>query len=273
MIEFEILAQGVYRSDQLAITHNPALRMPITPAIQEWMDTVWQQKLAIAREQGFPLYDSELFRLVSVTAEPDGILQLVLGDTSYKEYIATRTPKFARRRDRSELSNALAVCSVVETSNGYILYEKRQKTDLHAGRYHVIAGFFDRNHDTDASGQPDPFAAMRRELREETGIQSSDIREQYCLGAVYDLVHPHGELCFLTTLNITLAEVHTRVPEDNEIQQLLSLHVTEKSLRDFILTNHGNISSTGKPNLLMYGAVRFGEKWFGEVMQKIIVRA
>ncbi len=117
--------------------------------------------------------------------------------------------------------------------------------------------------------QPDPFAAITREIREETGIQSADIREQYCLGAVYDLTLPHCELCFLTRLNISLQEVHTRVPEEDEIKQFHTLHITAESLRDFILTNHGNISPTGEPNLLMYGAVKFGEGWWDEVMKRL----
>ena len=66
MIEFEILAHGLYLPGQLAITYDPSLKMPTTPAIQQWMDTLWQQKLAIAQEKNIPLYDSKLFRLVHV---------------------------------------------------------------------------------------------------------------------------------------------------------------------------------------------------------------
>lgn len=266
MLEFEILARGLYRADQLRIDYNPTLRMPSTPAMQDCMERQWQEKLASAREQGVPLYDSQLFRLISAQSEPDGTLSLVLGDTGYKEYTITRDPASFQGRDRQELANPLAVCSVVETTDGYILYEKRYKVAVHAGRYHVIAGFFERDRDVDAAGRPDPFGAMRREIREETGIQRSDIREQYCLGSVYDVGTPHGELCFLTRLNIPLSEVHRRNPEDNEIQELLTLCLTEESLRDFLLTNHGNISATGEPNLLMYGALRFGEQWFEEIM-------
>jgi 8-oxo-dGTP pyrophosphatase MutT (NUDIX family) len=164
------------------------------------------------------------------------------------------------------LSNALAVCSVIETNDGHILLDKRQGVDVHVGRYHVIGGFFERDLDHNTTTHPDPFQAMLREIREETGIQSADIREQYCLGVVYDLTTPHSELCFFTHLNISLAEVHTRIPEDKEVQQLLSLAVTAETVRDFVLKYHGNISPTGEANLLMYGSVRFGEAWFEEMI-------
>jgi 8-oxo-dGTP pyrophosphatase MutT (NUDIX family) len=266
MLEFEILAHGFYRPNQLEITYNPSLHMPTSPTIQAWMDTLWEQKLALAREQHIPLFDAPLFRFVEVEAKADGTLHLVLGDTGYKEYVTTRVPEFAQGRKREELGNALSVCSVVETSDGSILLDKRQGVDVYVGRYHVIGGFFERDRDSTVSKQPDPFGAMRREIREETGILQSDIREQCCLGVVYDTATPHAEMCFLTQLNIPLAEVHNRIPEEDEIKQLETLFVTKESLRDFLLKIHGNISATGEPNLLMYGGVRFGEWWFEEQM-------
>jgi hypothetical protein len=268
-LEFEILARGLYRPDQLDITYDPSLRMPTSPAIQAWLDILWEQKLALAREKGVPLFDAPLFRLVEAESTPVGTLRLVLGDTGYKEYITTRVPEFARRRKRAELGNALSVCSVVETSDGYILLDKRQGVDVYVGRYHVIGGFFERDRDSSGSKQPDPFGAISREIREETGIQVPDIREQSCLGVVYDIATPHGEMCFLTRLNIPLSEVYQRVPEENEIKRLESLYITKESLREFVIKNHGNISATGEPNLLMYGGVRFGEAWFEEVMGQL----
>jgi 8-oxo-dGTP pyrophosphatase MutT (NUDIX family) len=123
--------------------------------------------LTTVHQKNIPLFDANLFRLVDAASQPDGTLHLTLGNTSYKEYTTTRVLEFFQDRTRQELSNALAICS-------------------------VIGGFFER--DLDMTVQPDPFQAMRREIREETGIQPADIREQYCLGAVYDLTTPHGEL-------------------------------------------------------------------------------
>lgn len=261
MHEYEILARGLFRSDQLLITYDPSLRMPGSPAIQQWMDSFWARKMAEAQERGVPLFDAPLYRFVDVEARADGNLHVTLGDTGYKEYVTTRAREFSAGRQRSELGNALAVCSVVETSDGFILLDKRQGVDVYVGRYHVIGGFFERGLDHLENGQPDPFGAIRREIREETGIQPADIMEQYCLGLVYDLAMPHAELCFLTRLLIPLAEVKTRVPEENEIKQLETLYVTEQSLREFITRNHGNISATGEPNLLMYGELRYGRDW------------
>jgi 8-oxo-dGTP pyrophosphatase MutT (NUDIX family) len=270
MLEFEILARGLYRPNQLDIIYDPSLRMPTNPTIQAGMDTLWEQKLAIAYEKGIPLFDAPLFRFIEANSKSDGTLHLVLGDTGYKEYVTTRVPEFAQGRKRDELGNALSVCSVVETNDGYILLDKRQGVDVYVGRYHVIGGFFERDRDSTGSKQPDPFGAIYREIREETGIQQSDIREQFCLGVVYDTATPHAEMCFLTRLTIPLTEVYRRVPEEDEIKQLEVLKVSEVSLREFLLKNHGNISATGEPNLLLYGGVRFGEQWFEEMLRYLI---
>src|SRR5437763_8532356 len=207
MLEFEILARGLYRPDQLNITYDPSLRMHTSPAIQEWMDTLWQKKLATAQQKGIPLFDSQLFRLVSSAARADGTLQLVLGNTSYKEYVTTREPEFAWGRARQELGNALSVCSVVETGDGYILLDKRQGVDVYAGRYHAIGGFFERDLDMTTT-RPDPFAAICREIREETGIQLKDISEQYCRRVVYHPTIPHTQIAILTRLQNSLETEH-----------------------------------------------------------------
>ena len=266
MLEFDIIAQGLYRPDQLAVQYDPTMRISISPQTQAWMDTFWEEQLRLAALCSTRLFDAPLFRYIN--ARPDQSLHLTLGDTSYKEYVTTRNPLFARERTREELANPLAVCSVIETSDGHILLDRRQGVDVYAGRYHVIGGFFERSLDTTHFfALPEPFAAMRREIREETGIQNNDIRAQYSLGVVYDLTTPHAEMCFLTLLHIPLQEVlQHRQPEDNEIKQLIPLYVTGESLRTFILKHHGNISATGEPNLLFYGSWKFGVPWFNEII-------
>lgn len=269
MLEFEIVAHGQYSPEQLVIDYDPTRRMPVTTEIQAWMDEEWERKLRLAHEQGRHLFDAPLFRFIATTTQERGSLHLVLGDTSYKEYVTTRTTDFAQKHPRSQLGNPLAVCSVIETSDNHILLDKRQGVDVYVGRYHVIGGFFERK--LDMGMQPDPFAAIRREIREETGIQAADIKEQYSLGVAYDLQTPHGEMCFLTRLNISLDEVlHNRTPEEDEIKQLYFLDVTAESLHEFIVTHHGNISATGEPNLLLYGGEKFGGKWFDETMKAIL---
>lgn len=275
MLDFEFLARGLYTPEQLVIDYNSAHHVSLTGAMQTEMQRIWHDKLAQAKEQSFPLFDGKLFRLMYVEERDDKTLRVKLGDTSYKEYVATRTSAFSQQLTRDELSNPLSVCSVIETLDGYILLEKRHGTDVHEGRFHVIGGFMEREKDTQNNDghMPDPFGAMNREMREETGIQGKDIHEQYCLGMVYDVLVPHPELCFVTRLNIPLTTLSKRKPEDNEVKELRMLRVTASTLKESILTNHGNISPTGEAALILYGTWKFGEGWFEDVMVGILMQA
>jgi hypothetical protein len=268
MLGFEILVRGLFRPDQFHIRYDPSLVMPSNPELRAWIDTLWQEKLAQAKQRNVPLYDASLFRFVEAELQGE-TFRLTLGNTGYKEYVTTREPVFASLHTRPELSNALAVCSVVETSDGHILLDKREGVDVYVGHYHVIGGFFERELDINEAARPDPFAAMCREIHEETGVSSAEIFAQYCLGLVYDLLTPHAELCFFTQLSIPLASVLTHTPLDREIKHLHSLHITQESLHDFLLKHHGNISATGEPNLLMYGAWKFGEGWLADAMEEL----
>lgn len=268
MREFEILAQGCFSYAQVEINYRPEWRMPSTPEQEDWMDDLWQTRLTEACAAGKRLFDAPLFRLVGAESTSDNKLVLRLGDTSYKEYVTTREASFARQHAREELGNAIGVCSVVETSDDHILLDKRQGVDAYEGRYHVIGGFFERGLDM-AGHLPDPFAAVRREIREETGIQAEDIQTLHCLGAAYDLLMPHGEILFLARLNIPLAEVLRREPEEDEIKELKTLHVSAESLKTFLLEHHGRISATGEPNLLLYGALRYGQDWLTPILRSI----
>ncbi len=272
MLDFEFLARGCYTPEQLVIDYNPAHRASFTAKMRTEMERVWYDKLTQAKKQDFPLFDGQLFRLIYAEERDDKTLRVKLGDTSYKEYVATRTPEFSRQLTRDELSNPLSVCSVIETLDSYILLEKRQGTDVHDGRLHVIGGFMERGKDT-KDDKPDPFGAMNREMREETGIQERDIHEQYCLGMVYDTLVPHPELCFVTRLNIPLTALSKRKAEDNEVKELQMLRVTATTLKESLLANHGNISPTGEAALILYGTWKFGAGWFEDVMVSILMQA
>ncbi len=268
MLDFEFLARGCYTFEQVSVDYNPTHSILLSVEMQDEMEHIWQEKLAVAQAQKFPLFDGKLFRLIYAEERADQTLRVKLGNTSYKEYVATRTATMVQQLTRDGVSNPLSVCSVIETLDGFILLEKRQGTDVHDGRFHVIGGFMERGID-DKEHVPDPFGAMNREMREETGIQQSDIREQYCLGMVYDTLVPHPELCFVTRLNIPLTMLSKRKPEDNEVKELRMLRVTAASLKESIFTNHGNISPTGEAALILYGNWRFGVGWFEDVMRGI----
>jgi ADP-ribose pyrophosphatase YjhB (NUDIX family) len=268
MREFEILVRGCFDPGQVAVRYDEALQMPRTDETTSWIERCWQSKLLQAQDRGVPLYDAPLYRLASAEVQLDGRLHLTLGPTAYKEYVATRDRSFASQHHRQDLSNPLAVCSVLETQDGYLLLDYRQGVDVYENRYHVIGGFFERERDRSPVGTPDPFAAMRREIREETGVHPDEVLRQLCLGLAYDLATPHPELCFLSCLRLSREEVLLRQPETAEAH-LRWTTARAESLRSFLFTYHGIISATGESCLLLYGGWRFGEAWYAETLWRL----
>src|SRR5262245_47800858 len=97
MVEFEIVVRGLFGPNQLVLSYDPSLRMTISPEIQAWIDTFWQEKLVQAKAQSIRLFDAPLFRFIEASIQ-DNSLHMLVGDTSYKEYVTTRVPEFAAQR-------------------------------------------------------------------------------------------------------------------------------------------------------------------------------
>jgi 8-oxo-dGTP pyrophosphatase MutT (NUDIX family) len=257
--EFEILVAG--RFDLVVHYHQGSIRQ-YSPEERTLIDRIWGERLAECREKGIPLYDGSLFRLLDYEAD-DSRMVLRFGETGYKEYVGTRTDSYARQRRREELSNPMAVCAVVHTADGKILVEKRVGTDVYAGRYHVIGGFADREHDMVAANFS-PFDAISREVREETGL-SIEASAFTCLGLCYDLLTPHPELCFMGRGPGSREVVEAFRASDNEIQALEFLEDSAESVANFIREHHGRISATGEGCLLLYGLFSYGREWFNRL--------
>ncbi|MDO8674009.1 MAG: NUDIX hydrolase [Dehalococcoidia bacterium] len=265
MIEFEILVDGSEFGLEIEASYQSGLRMPSDDVERRWIEETWLQSLQRAESEGVPLYDGRLFRLEGF-ATAAGRLTLRLGDTGYKEYVATRRPEFHGVHPRQHLANPLAVCAVLVTSDARILVEHRHGLDVYAGRYHVIGGFFERDKDGEAA--PDPVRAIQREVREETGLDLDHSRFT-CLALVYDRITPHPELCFTAPISLTFDEVRQLQGTDGEVNRLEFIEDSPASLRNFILANHGNISATGEPCLILYGKRRFGRGWHNDLLAAI----
>jgi 8-oxo-dGTP pyrophosphatase MutT (NUDIX family) len=259
--EFEILAAGSFRSGDIVTRFTPDPASPRSPEDNASIERTWRERVAECQESGVSLYDGALFRLLKYDFV-EGRLVLEFGNTSYREYVGTRTPSYSATHGRSDLANPMAVCAVVRTSDGKILLDRRVGTDVYAGRYHVIGGFADRDNDLQTSAF-NPFDAIAREVREETGLDTSP-HSFICTGLAYDVLTPHPELCFLTHAADSHQAEEALKNGDKEIHALEFLEDSAESLGNFLRQNHGKISATGEASLLLYGLHSYGESWFAE---------
>ncbi|TAK35809.1 MAG: NUDIX hydrolase [Chloroflexota bacterium] len=253
MHDYAILAQGPYRADQVTISYMPGARRITRPDDQVDAGRIWQDALDQARRVGTSLYDGQLFRLMSFEPHPEQLC-LRLGDTSYREYVVTRSPEYCRGRAKDELAEPLAVCTAIITREDRVLVERRQRSEVGIGRYHVIGGFLERDKDIGPLG-PDPFQAMAREIREEIDLEIAP-RDFVVLGLVYDRRTPHPELCLTVSTQLSFAEVVRRVPRESEVLQIESIDAKPTALSSFLAANHGNLTPTGAACLALYAAWR-----------------
>jgi len=271
MLEFKILCEGFFTKENVKVIYNHNDTMPKDDKINIFIENKWDFKLNELREKGVIIFNGKLFRLSNCRIVQNK-LEIELGNTDYKEYVATRMEDFYNYHSLNNLANPLAVCIAMISSDKKIVVEKREGVDVYSGRYHVIGGFIDRDIDFKLNLTPCPFKAIKREVKEETGVDLED-SVIYSLGVVYDLVSPHPEMCFLVNLSISskeILDVFLTSKHDFEVHDIELIHDSESELSNFIFYNHGNISATGEPCLLLYGKYKYGESWYKDIVQKII---
>ncbi len=205
-------------------------------AESERVESLWGERMLSAQADGRSLYDSDLFRLHSFSAHGQGVT-LHLGDTSYKHYVATRSPAWSGAR-----ADPIGTAIILLSADGYVPLGHRSPTaEVNPGLFFSFGGFFDRTIDFDAKTKtPNPFACAIREIEEEIGLVVSP-GQLTGLGIVYDRQNCHPELSFGCKLPLTRAELST-LDWSSELSDLT--FIPALSLGDFVEKRASEIAST-----------------------------
>jgi 8-oxo-dGTP pyrophosphatase MutT (NUDIX family) len=270
--DFKILTKESFRQQDVEIIYvaGAGNAMPKDCATETLIEESWPAALREAKKRHVNIFNGMLFRLKNMTVTSGNTLRLELGDTNYKEYIATRAERFYRSRQSDALANPLGICIAIGTSEGTIITEKRGKVDVYSGHYHVIGGFMDRSQDF-RNGMPDPFQAIAREVKEEVGLKLESDTIQL-VGMVYDLVTPHPEMCFCAESNLSsteITDIFLNCEKDCEVDNLEYIDASEDKLATFIQSQRSLTSVTGQACLTLYGKHKYGTKWFRKVIDAL----
>lgn len=247
MIEepFATLAAGPYRREQLQVDYERGSYQALDGEAEAIVARAWRARRRQTKRDGVPLYSGRLFRVLGYGPIDGGGLRLRLGDTTYRAYVGTRAPAFAVGRQRDELANPLAVCAAIVTADGGIVVGRRQSVDVGAGKLGVPGGFVERGKDAD------PFAAVAREIREETALELT-ADDFVCLGLIYDLIHPHYELCFTVRTALSFGEVAQLCPIEVEAACFERLDASPPVIRDFLHRHCLDVSPACAATLALY---------------------
>ena len=262
--DFEVLASGEWPHGSVHTVFDSTATRKTDAHIESCIAERWDQSERLAAAQGKLLFAGPLCRLVKHESSPDR-LRLFLGPTDYREFLGTNMQwqRIESHTGAAELphylSNAIAVCAAIRTSDGKLVAGRRsQRVMEHPGRWHVPGGNVDpRTHVRE--GSIDVFRAILAELQEELGC-SDDRVSLMCVSLIRPLDSRKPELLFLADVRYTWPEL-LDLPKDAEHDELLCIDDRPEELLGFLRREGNLFAPSGKAAFLRYGAIRYGREW------------
>lgn len=222
----------------------------------------WSEAMRSARRERRLLFDGPLFRLFRIDGRPSH-LDLHLERTSYRAYVETREGRSSWSPE-ADRAYPLAVCAILETSDGLCVTERRSGLDGHLGRRHIIGGWVDPDRDR----HPDPRHAMAREIEEELGM-SPPVPELRILGLAFDRVLSHPEICFYGGLDVPSTSL-AGLAGDGEVSSLEGFPLDSSQV--LVRLGREPFTPTAQAALWLLGTERWGTEW-GDQARSRLARA
>lgn len=171
-------------------------------------------------------------------------LNLNFGATSYKEFFGTfkSHPEIFKKFGRTFVSYPLAVFSLIETSDGKLVFARRgNKVSGARGVIAPIGGFLDRKDELDGRHL---FYELGREMREELGIPEQAI-ENMTFVAIVQKNELGGlpRLAFRSKLKITAAETKDFFLDHHDFEhtEVIFIDPNEAAIKNFLIKEGKNI--------------------------------
>ncbi len=261
---FDVAAFGRWKYGQLTTEWVDTPR-PSHPEIDRLIAATWDERVAEATGSGRLLYNGQMGRLIAARADRER-LHLVIGPTCYRDFVGTNlfNADAVRAVGESYLANPAGISSTAITSDGYVLYGRRNdKVAYHPGYLHTFGGALEEP-DRQEGGGYDPFLAAIRELCEELIIEPEEVANIVCLGIVRDTSLRQPEIIFDATLNLTRVDVLARFDPAGQHQEHSAmewLFDTPDEVLPF-LERGGLIAPILEGALLLHGRANWGEDWY-----------
>ncbi|HEX37307.1 MAG TPA: hypothetical protein ENG70_00350 [Candidatus Cloacimonetes bacterium] len=210
MKPFEVLASGYFPLHKLRVI--PVKRTLIFDReVEALIESHWKEEMKKAQHKNKLLYNGPIYRLEDYNIEED-ILEVFVSNTNFKELMGTNFfhPELAEKYGKAALSNAIALSTFLQSSNGKFIFVKRSENIYFGeGLWHLIAGQF--SIESSIKDEDSAFSVLEKELHEEAGITCEQIDECLCLGLIKDTCHYKPELVFFTKVSIPAKKIETMI--------------------------------------------------------------
>ncbi|MEE9296455.1 MAG: NUDIX hydrolase [Phycisphaerae bacterium] len=260
---FIVQATGRFSPDDVTVVWED-IRRRTNPEIEAAIEKTWRDKQDEATRFNRLLYNSVLGRL-SGAAIDDQRLVLRLGETDYRDFVGTNLFNAGLVRVYGEpfLANALGTSATIVTSDGYILYGRRNdRVIYHAGYLHTFGGTLEPA-DRLPDRTYDLFGAIRRELHEETHLKDEEIVDLVCTGLVRDVDTLQPELLFDAHVGLTRNEVLSRFDPDTDEEHtaIEACHDLPEAIVPFIQRSQP-VVPVAVAAMMLHGAANWGRDWY-----------
>jgi 8-oxo-dGTP pyrophosphatase MutT (NUDIX family) len=232
------------------------------PAVDAAIDAAWA---AATARPGVRLFDGPMCRLERWHATPER-LQLDLSPTSYKPFLGTNmtNPSLADAFGPEVMANPVGVSPALLTSDGFLLLGRRNASvAYYPGRTHPFSGSLEP---TDA----DAFAAVARELAEELSLAAAEVVDVRCTGVAEDLALRQPELIFAAVTTAPRSAVVARLDPD-EHAGTWSVQAEADAVAAAIVGERDQLTPVAAAALLLWGRLRFGDRWFTEAAAPVAI--
>ncbi|MDP8227760.1 MAG: hypothetical protein P9L89_09000 [Candidatus Celaenobacter polaris] len=241
MKTFEILASGVFPKDKLKIVHTKRT-LSYDEKTTALIEKHWNDEIQEAHKKNKLLFNGPIYRLENYEIKND-LLIIYVSATNFKELMGTNfyRPELAKEYGKSYLSNAIALCTFLETSDEYFVFVKRStKVYFGEGLWHLIAGQF--SIEGNKTRTLSVFEVLYKELFEEGSLAKDDIEKSVCLGLIRDTIHFKPELVFYTKTKLLAKEVEEKIKAAHDGFEHEEVALIKKSELDAFMNSEKNTS-------------------------------
>lgn len=225
----KILFQGNFSKNDVTCKYTEVSSRKIDPVIEEKAKKVWQQKTEEAKKDGKKVWDQSVYRLDRFHINENMCeLEFSTIPFSMRSSIKDFTNDLMKKGEEY-LPMAVYSSVFIETIEGNFVFGEKSDKYVANRKYSYIGGVFNRSEEHD--GDTNLFNASSNEVKEELGIEESDIEEFNLLGAF------RSESCnvgfvFYCRLKLTKDEVMDKFKKGSDLELNNLFFARRKDLRE-----------------------------------------
>ncbi len=227
------------------------------PEIREAVDRAWDEAKA---RLGEALFDGPMCRMERWRVSPRR-LEITLSRTSYKQFLGTNLCHGDRAAGlgASALANPVGVSSALLSADGWLLMGRRNASvAYYPNRIHPFAGALEPRADLNV------FDEVRRELKEELGMEAGELEAIHCTGIAEDESIHQPELIFRVESALSRDQIEAHL-DQAEHEGVWAVQADRGVLERLLATPPEAFTPIAVASLLCWGRVQFGDRWFGNV--------